>query len=180
MTEIYTALKEASETEEIFHSPLIYGCNDSDILCVMEPEDVDFFSVTRENELNDLTKIQDYKWAIFAVENDSVINGIILDIVKEHYNLITNGSLLYCSTNKDKNGYPKCSYGSISEAKNITVVYSSLCDIGCVNDRCELNHHTGTNDSSGSASTNTIIYLQCLLSCALVFALYLSLCVIPL
>ena len=142
---------------ERFQSPFIYGCNESDILCIWETEDIGCTSVMRGDSLNHPIKSNGYKWAIFAVENDSAINGIILDIVKEHYNLITNGSLLYCSTSKDSNGTSKCCFDNTSEVKNITAVYSSI-------DRND------SNCPGGSASTTNIIVSSVLL--CLVIALY--------
>ena len=151
-------LKEVSGVQEILHSPLIYACNESNKLCVWRPEDIGCISVIKEDNLNLWITSNGYKWAIFAVEYDSAIDGIILDIVKEHYNLITNGSLLYCSTSKDSSGNSKCCFDSTSQAKNITAVYSFSRNIA------------DSNCSNKSVSTKSII-LSAVLLC-LVIALY--------
>ena len=80
--------------------------------------------------------------------------------MKEHYNLITNGSLLYCPTSKDSNEISLCCFDSISEAKNITAVYSSSSRFTS----------DGSNCSSDSVSVENIIVSAVLL--CLVIALY--------
>ena len=90
--ENYTTLKESVETKEIFQSPLIYGCNElSSVLCMWQPEEGSPHNSGKE--LNTETE-SNHRWGYFAVDNVSAIYGINQDVVKQHYNIMRNGSLL--------------------------------------------------------------------------------------
>ena len=110
-------LKKAKKNK-VFQSSLIYACNGSTLLCMLDPE----LNSPKSNLVT--KKIRNHTWGIFAVENDLPIDGIILRI-----NIIRSGSLLYCSSHEVEKPsgqiVQQCCVTEASEAKNITVVYSS-------------------------------------------------------
>ena len=118
---LISLLKEANKTN-VFQSPLIFACNESTFMCMLDPQ------INWPKDGDDLmtNTSQHHTWGIFAVE-DLVIDEIIVDILKE--NMMSNGSLLYCSSHEvEKPGgqiVQQCCVTEASEAKNITVVYSS-------------------------------------------------------
>ena len=71
-----------------------------------------------------MTEKHNYKiWGNFAVENDTVIEGMDQEVVERYYITMPNGSVLYCSLHKGIELGPSCAANDTMYTINTTLVY---------------------------------------------------------